>query len=126
MAYSKQNFQDGQILTAANLEKMENGIIAGQGAKNLLINSNFKNPINTQGKTTYTTNGWSIDKWYFYVPGGGSATLEIKEGYISFTGGSSASSISYRFPKGFIDKNKTYTSIYSDINGNINTAGLYF
>ena len=29
MAYSKQNFQDGQILNAANLETMENGIIAG-------------------------------------------------------------------------------------------------
>ena len=29
MAYSKQNFQNGQILNAANLEAMENGIIAG-------------------------------------------------------------------------------------------------
>lgn len=34
MAYSKQNFQDGQILNAANLEAMENGIIGAADAKN--------------------------------------------------------------------------------------------
>lgn len=33
MAYSKQNFQDGQILNAANLEAMENGIIGAADAK---------------------------------------------------------------------------------------------
>lgn len=50
MAYSKQNFQNGQILNAANLEAMENGIIAGQGAKNLLVNSDFRNPIDIDNK----------------------------------------------------------------------------
>ena len=66
MAYSKQNFQDGQILTAANLEKMENGIIAGQGAKNLLVNSNFKNPINSKNiQNGQVIGAWEpfIDKW---------------------------------------------------------------
>ena len=63
MAYSKQNFQDGQILNAANLEAMENGIIAGQGVKNLLINSNFKDPINSSGKTSWSSSGFTIDKW---------------------------------------------------------------
>ena len=52
MAYSKQNFQNGQILTAANLEKMENGIIAGQGVHNLLDNSDFRNPVNQRGVTS--------------------------------------------------------------------------
>lgn len=33
MAYSKQNFQNGQILKAANLEAMENGIIGAADAK---------------------------------------------------------------------------------------------
>ena len=66
MAYSKQNFQDGQILTAANLEKMENGIIAGQGAHNLLDNSDFTNPVNSQGKTSWTDwNNYTVDRWIF-------------------------------------------------------------
>ena len=63
MAYSKQNFQNGQTLDAANLETMENGIIAGQGVKNLLINSNFKDPINSSGKTSWSSSGFTIDKW---------------------------------------------------------------
>ena len=63
MAYSKQNFQNGQTLDAANLETMENGIIAGQGVKNLLINSNFKDPINSSGKTSWSASGFTIDKW---------------------------------------------------------------
>ena len=63
MAYSKQNFQDGQILTAANLEKMENGIIAGQGAKNLLVNSDFTNVINSKGLSSYEGQVEGIDGW---------------------------------------------------------------
>lgn len=63
MAYSKQNFQNGQTLDAANLETMENGIIAGQGVKNLLVNSNFKDPINSSGKTSWSVSGFTIDKW---------------------------------------------------------------
>ena len=56
MAYSKQNFQNGQILNAANLETMENGIIAGQGAYNLLDNSDFTNPVNQRGVTSEVYN----------------------------------------------------------------------
>lgn len=73
MAYSKQNFQDGQILTAANLEKMEDGIIAGQGAGayNLLDNSDFRNPVNSLGRSgTYegVKNFYTfvIDRWKTY------------------------------------------------------------
>ena len=78
MAYSKQNFQDGQILTAANLEKMENGIIAGQGAKNLLVNSNFRNPINTNGQTNYSgSTASSIDKWGL-IKGASDSIISLK------------------------------------------------
>ena len=66
MAYSKQNFQDGQILNAANLEAMENGIIAGQSAYNLLDNSDFTNPVNSQGKTSWADwNNYTVDRWIF-------------------------------------------------------------
>ena len=77
MAYSKQNFQDGQILTAANLEKMENGIIAGQGAKNLLVNSDFRNPVNQRGATTATLGKYFIDRWGTEpFPSGPSITID--------------------------------------------------
>lgn len=85
MAYSKQNFQDGQILNAANLEAMENGIIAGQGAHNLLDNSDFRNPVNSRGKTSYSIDGneYTIDRWKTQYSTG----LTIENGYINVIGG---------------------------------------
>lgn len=65
MAYSKQNFQNGQILNAANLEAMENGIIAGQGAKNLLVNSDFRNPIDIDNKIGATNVNPCFTRWNF-------------------------------------------------------------
>ena len=84
MAYSKQNFQNGQILNAANLEKMENGIIAGQGAENLLDNSNFRDPVNSRGKNTYSDAGneYTIDRWKTQ----GGTNISIENGYINIIG----------------------------------------
>ena len=63
MAYEKQNFLDGQIVTADHLNHMENGIIAAQNPRNLLDNSDFTNPVNQRGATSYTGTGYSIDRW---------------------------------------------------------------
>ena len=84
MAYSKQNFQDGQILNAANLEAMENGIIAGQGAHNLLDNSDFSNPVNSRGKNTYSDEGneYTIDRWKTKYK----SNISIENGYINIFG----------------------------------------
>ena len=85
MAYSKQNFQDGQILTAANLEKMENGIIAGQGARNLLDNSDFTNPVNQRGQSSYSGTGgkvYTIDRWHTWSA---SISVSVQSGYLSIT-----------------------------------------
>lgn len=84
MAYSKQNFQNGQILNAANLEAMENGIIAGQGAYNLLDNSDFSNPINSRGKNTYSDGGneYTIDRWKTQY----GTNISIENGYINIFG----------------------------------------
>lgn len=77
MAYSKQNFQNGQILNAANLEAMENGIIAGQGAENLLDNSDFTNAVNQRGATTATLGKYFIDGWGTEpFPSGPSITID--------------------------------------------------
>ena len=84
MAYSKQNFQNGQILNAANLEAMENGIIAGQGAHNLLDNSDFRNPVNSRGKNTYSDAGneYTIDRWKTQY----NTNMSIENGYINIFG----------------------------------------
>ena len=64
MAYSRQNFQDGQILNAANLEAMENGIIAAQNPRNLLDNSDFSNPVAQPGLNgTHGSTVYAVDRW---------------------------------------------------------------
>lgn len=78
MAYSKQNFQDGQILNAANLEVMENGIIAGQGAKNLLVNSDFRNPIDIDNKIGATNVNPCFTRWNFERANPNTTTQIIK------------------------------------------------
>ena len=92
---------------------------------NLLDNSNFRNPVNQRGKTSYSAEGYSIDRWYFYNPNG-DGTVTINNGYISLTGGSGAVSLSCRFPKGFLDANKKYTSMICDNLGNINPTSIIF
>lgn len=85
MAYEKQNFQSGQVLTAAEMNHIETGIVsvesettnamnAAENAQsmvanaapyNLLDNSRFGSLwcVNQRGKTTYDTSGYTIDRW---------------------------------------------------------------
>ena len=54
---------------------------------NLLINSDFRNPINQRGLTTYTgsaKNVYAIDRWYLNATDSG-RTLEVLDGYIKYT-----------------------------------------
>ena len=115
--------EDSQKLggVAAAQYALKNGV----PAHNLLDNSDFRNPVNQRGKTSYSASGYTIDRWYLYDPNG-DGTVTINNGYISLTGGSGAVSLSCRFPKGFLDANKTYTARICDNLGNINPTGLYF
>lgn len=92
---------------------------------NLLDNSDFRNPVNQRGQTSYSASGYTIDRWLLYDPNG-DGTVAINNGYISLTGGSGAVSLSCRFSKGFLDANKTYTAMICDNLGNINPTSLIF
>lgn len=112
MAYSKQNFQDGQILNAANLEAMENGIIAGQGAHNLLDNSDFRNPVNQRGiyDTTESENlRYTIDRWISYL-----TSIDVSQTGMLLSG---------QFGSGY---NTIYQYVPLTPDGRIYTAALYY
>lgn len=111
-----------------NYNKIDNGVktaFQGRAAHNWMDNSWFVNPVNQRGQTSYNAGGYSIDRWNFYNPNG-DGIVTINNGYISLTGGSGAVSLSCRFPKGFLDANKTYTARICDNLGNINPASLIF
>ena len=50
--------------------------------RNLLDNSDFRNPVNQRGQTDYTSNGYTIDRWALYSGEVGVSSL----GYITTSG----------------------------------------
>ena len=85
MAYEKQNFLDGQIITADHLNHIENGIIAAQNPRNLLDNSDFRNPVNQRGASSYTGNVYTIDRWALWWDGTTNGKLTINDDGITVT-----------------------------------------
>lgn len=70
--------------------------------KNLLDNSNFANPVNQRGETSYTS-GYTIDRWRTWEEG----QVTVNEDSITTT-----VELGQYVPD--LDANKTYTFIYSD------------
>lgn len=61
-----------------------NGLTAEEFVSNpnLLINTDFKNPVNSSGKTSWTSTGTTVDRWSISTA---NATAEITEGGLAVT-----------------------------------------
>lgn len=127
MAYTKQNFVDQQVLTASHLNHIEDGIVANEsniavvdgklGARNLLDNSDFRNPINQRGQTSYTGNTYTIDRWNLWSPNGKLAAA-VEDGCVRFwNGDTEGASFGQKFPTGTFDSEKSYTFAYMTTDG---------
>ena len=77
---------------------------------NLLDNSDFRNPVNQRGVTSYTeyTSKYTIDRWKTY------GQVDVLGGCIAFTnmGTSGANNFYQYFPVGTIVAGKTYNFLY--------------
>lgn len=80
--------------------------------RNLLDNSDFRNPVNQRGQTSYTATGYTIDRWRTYSE---DETVEIQNGYISKTGNL------LQYVSG-LDPDKTYTAVVCLADGTIATG----
>ena len=82
--------------------------------RNLLDNSDFRNPVNQRGKTSYTGSGYIIDRWYIDA---GSCTIENGNGIIV----SSPDDTKMTFMQYLenIDAEKVYTFAIKDSDGNV-------
>lgn len=58
----------------------------GKAAHNLLDNSDFSNPVNQRGQTTYSASGYTIDRWKI-SHASALGTLTINNNSISLVGG---------------------------------------
>lgn len=52
-------------------------------ARNLLDNSDFRNPVNQRGQSSYSGTGYAIDRWRTWNSSDG---LKVNDGYITITG----------------------------------------
>lgn len=139
MAYVKQNFVKGQILTAEHMNHIENGIVAAADAqslggkapayylqpRNLLDNSNFRSPVNQRGASSYTTTGaYGIDRWFQRT----SSSVTVNSGSITVTGKmkqrllSAAQDGTYTLAAGNADGSVTILTTH----GWDNDAGCYY
>lgn len=78
---------------------------------NLLDNSDFKNPINQRGKTSYSGSGYTIDRWRTWSD---SAAVQVISGGVKIT----VAAQQY-VEKG--DPNETHTLAVCDASGNVYT-----
>lgn len=92
--------------------------------KNLLINGDFRNPVNQRGQSSYTnasvTAVVGIDGWKLYgVSGGSSASLTINDGYITLsTAGGTAPGYMAQFTEYPLKEDTTLTFSVGVITGN--------
>lgn len=56
---------------------------------NLLDNSDFRNPVNQRGQSSYTATGYSIDRWRFRATNGGSVTANAGNNCVRINAGTS-------------------------------------
>ena len=82
--------------------------------RNLLDNSDFRNPVNQRGKTSYTGSGYTIDRWYINT---GSCTIENGNGVIVSSPDDTKMTFMQHLEN--IDAEKVYTFAIKDSDGNV-------
>ena len=80
------------------------------GAVNLLDNSDFREPVNTNGKTSYRGLGFGIDRWV--VPNDTSA-MTVADGFVLFQNDHTSASTTFvnRLRIGTLKNGNTYTGV---------------
>ena len=118
------------IVTVTNAEKLGGKPPEAYAAVNLLDNSNFSNPVNQRGQTSYSIKGgsaYTIDRWSVWF--GESGTVTVSDGCLIITNTSTTAggSLVQYFEKGTLDLSKTYTRVYEKDDGElvISHSGVY-
>lgn len=93
-----------------NLEKPT--IIMSATPHNYLDNSNFANPVNQRGKTTYTGNGYTIDRWRTWND---DDSVSVVSGGVTVSG----SSLFMYIEPGIVNKNGVYTLAAKSADGTV-------
>lgn len=94
----------------------------GVFVRNLLDNSDFRNPVNQRGQSSYSAAGYTIDRWSIWGANN-DASLTVNDGYVSFSPGTGGGTLTQRLPVGTLDSNKVYTVAHKTRDGAIHISG---
>ena len=107
---------------AATPEQL-NAAVRKAAPRNLLDNSDFRNPVNQRGQTSYAGNGglvYAIDRWLTYSA---YMTVSVQDGYLSITNNSESEYAQFsQIVSGLNVIGKTVTVAAWDTNGRISCA----
>lgn len=85
-------------------------------AANMIDNSNFKDPVNQRGESSYSS-GFTIDRWYFSADGS-NASFNVAANGITITN-TASNYCNFTQYNDRVDPNKGYTFAVCDSKGNI-------
>ena len=120
MSLTKVNYINNQtIITASNLNDIQDNIIENRNLihkvapRNLLDNSDFRNPVNQRDLTSYTGAVYGIDRWV-----GAKANVTVNSGYITIDKGTESYGLLCQYLASVKD-GKIYTFMAKNKNGEI-------
>lgn len=86
--------------------------------RNLLDNSDFRNPVNQRGQTSYASDGYCFDRWVIWHSNGCNVSYDSEKQCVRIS--STAETTLYqRLPKGILNQNKKYTQAYGLTGGRV-------
>lgn len=85
---------------------------------NLLDNSDFRNPVNQNGKTSYSGSGYTIDRWFMEY-GYSVANVALNDGCLTFSIGAYQNALRQNIAIGTLKEGKTYTFAVKTISGDL-------
>lgn len=123
MSYAKQTHVAGQKLTAAQLNHMENGIVAAQNAYNLLDNSDFTQLIAQAGfMGNHGTTTYLADRWYHATPNLQKPTYDTTSRIITFPSENAANLITQKVASDIYGKVVTLAIKASNVSGTVHLS----
>ena len=100
-----------------NIEDIHKNLHIRANAVNLLDNSDFTNPINQRGNSSYTGSGYGIDRW---MSSGGAGVVTVKSGCVNIKSkDGSGAYIFQRIESGKIKSGEKYTIVCELADGSI-------
>lgn len=90
--------------------------------RNLLDNSDFRNPVNQRGQTGYVGDQYAVDRWFLWSQNN-KASVDLGNDHVALNPeGDPFVTLAQRFPKGYLSEEKTYTLAYLDTAGEIHIS----